>query len=94
MATSRKNSSTGTSYRVEASSAGQFAVWNVSGAAIEAFPTRRRAAIYIKDRVAEDKIFEAAQRFIGDATEALMRECNINRDSARLWIRDAADSGN
>jgi hypothetical protein len=92
MATPRKISPLESPYRVEPSSGGQFAVWSRSGAAVEAFASRRQAATYIRDRVAEDKIFEAAQRFINIATETLMRECSINRAAARLWIRDAADS--
>ena len=80
-------------YRIEESKHGHFAVLEGSGAAVEAFPSRRQATRFINGRVAEDKLLEAARQFIGVATNNLMRRHRINRATARLWIREAVDSG-
>jgi hypothetical protein len=90
----RQNFSTSAPYRIAASPEGHFAVLHNCGAAVDVFRSRREAAAYIEGRVAEDKIFQAAKQLIGIATDGLMRRHDIDRVTARFWIREAADSGN
>jgi hypothetical protein len=69
-----------------------FAVLHGCGATMQKFASRKQADAYIKRRDDEDRIFGAAQRFIGMAVTALMKEEKITRRVARMWIRDAAEA--
>jgi hypothetical protein len=88
---SSKHSSTQSGYRIEASR-GHFAVLHTYGIAEYPFASRRQASVYIKSCVTEDNLLQDAKQFIGVATNGLMRKHSINRETARLWIREAVDS--
>jgi phosphosulfolactate synthase (CoM biosynthesis protein A) len=69
-----------------------FTVLHDCGATMQEFASREEADAYIKHRNDEDRIFGAAQRFIGIAVSRLMKEEKITRNVARMWIRDAAEA--
>jgi hypothetical protein len=93
MKPSNKRSSAQSRYRIEARD-GRFVVLHDCGLAEHPFSSRREASRFIKGCVTEDNLLRAARRFIGAATDSLMRRHGINRATARLWIREAAESRN